>query len=402
MAINLSTFWSTWDVVSGNTQATTQYEFWKGMVMSTGQILNNQYEFFTYHNTTRYEWFKNLQETYPEVYDEYTFYKNTNDPDIYDMRTFYQYGAPYLNSTPVTPTPTPTNTPTMTVTPTVTPTNTLTPTPTFTPTPSSTPTGDADATAYLAAVVSNGGTVDGTITTAVNTLFGSLKTAGVYSKLDVLMPMVGSSKNAMLLNAIQPTSDWEWTEYDTTLGFVASGITNNGNGVLKSNFNVSTFTHCITGSSHFGIYYNRTTSGAYFSGFLNTQNTPYGFFNVASWNSTGALYGGQFGDSQFNESDTASPGWWFAQRTAIDNATWSRNNSTVQTITSPTTYLSNDPDRPICLFGLGWIGQGPNGVYTEGINGSMCTVTVGGGLTSQEKTDLYDIILAFNTALSRN
>ena len=94
MKINLSTFWSGWDVISGNTQATNQYDFWKGMVMSTGQILNNQYEFFQYHNTTRYEWFKNLQSTYSDVFNEYTFYKNTTDPNIYDMKTFYQFGAP--------------------------------------------------------------------------------------------------------------------------------------------------------------------------------------------------------------------------------------------------------------------------------------------------------------------
>ena len=117
MAINLSTFWGTWDVVSGNTQATNQYEFWKGMVMSTGQILNNQYEFFQYHNTTRYEWFKALQGTYPEVWDEYTFYKNTSDARIFDFKTFYQYGGEYLTAVPVTPTPTPSPTPTPTPTP---------------------------------------------------------------------------------------------------------------------------------------------------------------------------------------------------------------------------------------------------------------------------------------------
>jgi hypothetical protein len=298
------------------------------------------------------------------------------------------------------PTPTPSVTPQPTPTPTITMTPTVTATPTLTPTPTATPTGDADATAYLAEVVSQGGTVDGTITTAVNTLFGDLKTAGIYSKLDLLMPMVGGVKNAMLLNAVDPTGSWGWTEYDTTLGYVASGITNNGNGVLKSDFMVSAFTECVTGSSHFGIYYNRTTSGAYFSGFLNTQQSPYGFFNVASW--SGSLYGGQFGNATFNASDTASPGWWFSQRTSNTNATWSRNDSTVQTITATPTYQVLDPLRPICLFGLGWIGQGPNNIYTEGINGSMCTVTIGGGLTSGEKTDLYDIILAFNTALSRN
>jgi hypothetical protein len=100
MSINLNGFWQSWDVVSGNTSATNQYEFWKGMVMSNGQILDNSYDFFKYHNTTRYEWFKNLQGTYPEVWDEYTFYKNTNDVSIFDFKTFYEYGASYLVGTP--------------------------------------------------------------------------------------------------------------------------------------------------------------------------------------------------------------------------------------------------------------------------------------------------------------
>ena len=108
MSIDLNGFWQSWDVVSGNTQATNQYEFWKGMVMSNGQVLASQYDFFTYHNTTRYEWFKTLQGTYPEVWDEYTFYRNTNDARIYDYYTFYQYCGEYLVAVAPTPTPTPT------------------------------------------------------------------------------------------------------------------------------------------------------------------------------------------------------------------------------------------------------------------------------------------------------
>jgi len=145
MSINLSTFWAGWDVISGNTQATDQYGFWKGIVMTTGQVLNNQYDFFKYHNTTRYQWYKNLETTYPEVYDEYTFYKNTNDPNIFDMRTFYQYGAQYLApSVPVTPTATPTQT--VTPNPTVTPTQTQTGTPNPTATPTQTQTGTPNPT----------------------------------------------------------------------------------------------------------------------------------------------------------------------------------------------------------------------------------------------------------------
>lgn len=140
MVIDLTTFWSGWDVVSGNTQATNQYEFWKGMVMTNGQVLDSQFDFFKYHNTTRYQWFRDLQFTYPEVYDEYTFYRNTSDNNIYDYKTFYEFGAQYLVPMVITPTPTPTQTPTPTITPTITPTPTGTPGGSPTPTPSITPT----------------------------------------------------------------------------------------------------------------------------------------------------------------------------------------------------------------------------------------------------------------------
>lgn len=129
MSINLNGFWQSWGVVSGNSNATNEYEFWKGIIMTNGQVLASQFDFFTYHNTTRYQWFKNLQSTYPEVFDEYTFYRNTNNPNIVDYRTFWEFTGQYLIN--VTPTPTPVISPT--------PTPTITPTPTPTPTPTSSP-----------------------------------------------------------------------------------------------------------------------------------------------------------------------------------------------------------------------------------------------------------------------
>lgn len=104
MSINLNTFWTTWGVLSGNTSATNQYDFWKGMVMTGGTQINSQYDFFTFNNTTRYKFFNDLNSTYPEVWDETTFYQNTNDARIYDYNTFYQYGAEYLSGG--TPSPT--------------------------------------------------------------------------------------------------------------------------------------------------------------------------------------------------------------------------------------------------------------------------------------------------------
>ena len=133
--INLTTFFSDWGIVAGNGDATDFYSFWNGLELSGGTIISNITEFMNYHNTTRYEFFHNLQSTYPDVFDEYTFYKNIDDPEIYDFTSFYQHAASYLTPLPSpTPTPTPTNTPTPTPSPTASPTPT--PTPTSTPTPS--------------------------------------------------------------------------------------------------------------------------------------------------------------------------------------------------------------------------------------------------------------------------
>jgi hypothetical protein len=97
MSIDLSTFWATYGVLSGDTTATNQYDFWRGIVMTGGTQINSQYDFFTFNNTTRYKFFNDLKTTYPDVWDETTFYQNTNDSRIFDFKTFYEYGAQYLS-----------------------------------------------------------------------------------------------------------------------------------------------------------------------------------------------------------------------------------------------------------------------------------------------------------------
>jgi hypothetical protein len=94
--INLTTFFTSLGIVSGNTQATNFYDFWYGIEFSDGTITYNITEFMTYLGTNRYEFFHSLQSTYPNVYDEYTFYKNINDVRIYDFYTFYYYAGEYL------------------------------------------------------------------------------------------------------------------------------------------------------------------------------------------------------------------------------------------------------------------------------------------------------------------
>jgi hypothetical protein len=128
----MNTFWSDLGVVSGNTSATNQYDLFNGLTFNDGFVCSSQYDFFTHLGTNRYEFFKSYNSVDSNIIDEYTFFQNTSDPNIYNFNTFFEYAGSFINSVPVTPTPTPTQTitPTPTITPTITPTSTLTPTPT--------------------------------------------------------------------------------------------------------------------------------------------------------------------------------------------------------------------------------------------------------------------------------
>jgi hypothetical protein len=95
------------------------------------------------------------------------------------------------------PTPTATRTPTPTRTPTRTPTPTNTPTPT-------TPSLDPDATTYINAVISSGGTLTTPQRAAINTFFVGLKTDGIYNKFYYLHLFFGGTAGSNAINAKTP------------------------------------------------------------------------------------------------------------------------------------------------------------------------------------------------------
>lgn len=383
MSINLNGFWQSWGVVSGNTAATNEYEFWKGMVMSNGQVLNNQFDFFTYHNTTRYEWFKALQGTYPDVWDEYTFYKNTNDPRIFDFKTFYQYGGSYLVSTPVTPTPTP-----------------IPPT----PTPSPSPTGDTDATAYLAAVVSAGGTINSTITSAVNTLFTSLKSASLYTKLKVFYPMIGGVYNSIRIEAKLQTSYYltqggSWT-------YNSNGATTTSNtfhsSYLDTGYNPSTnLTRANTSYSHYWVnsYSMTPANDRYFAGAYSGGNNMWATnpYDSSNWQYVAYVNGDRL--SVFNPSTTGSAGGMFISSQYSSSGT-DYNSGWINTVASSVLTMAGAGNLPNANFYFGNLSLN-NSPY-QGIPGTYSFGHIGESLTNTDMSNLATIVNTFQTTLGRN
>jgi len=317
-----------------------------------------------------------------------------------------------------TPTITPTNTNTPSVTPTITPTKTTTPTPTLTqtPTPSTSPPPpfDADAAVYLAAVLASGGTLNPTISAATNTLFTSLKSNGLYSKMSLMYPYLGAVANSNGINAINPTTNSLVFTGPFTHS-ISGTVANNGTTSQASTQWVGPPTSGSISNFHFTFYTNSTNSGVFGGGAVYNQefgnlNTLFSTNAVFGWLS-GADWGVDGGQSYFNGGTngayltvsqatmSGTTGLFGSSRTNTTTMKAYKNGSQVGT--TQTTLVDNTFPTTI-LMSPGWTNP-PN------TSGNQVTstrrrafTTFGTSLTDGEMSTLSTIINVFQTTLGRN
>jgi len=315
----------------------------------------------------------------------------------------YDKTCPLTVGVPPTPSPTPTSsvtptqTPTQTGTPTPTPTQTGTPTPT--PSPSA-PSLDPDAAAYLADVVTSGGTTNPTIEAAVDTLFTELKSNGLYSKMLAMYPYVGSTAASHSINALlNKTYDITWNG-GMTHGI--SGSTGNGtNGYGNTNFGNDIWAQ---DDISFGIYQvseNVSTQtiecsfGTVTSGSLPqiqlatnlTEGNPIGntFFRIGSTTNVNTSNGGNY------------DGNYIATRTGSTEGYLYRNTNLI--LTNSTTYTKGGSITDNYVFNV----NVSNAPFAQGYANQTYGFTfMGEGLSASEVSTLDGIINTFQTSLGRN
>jgi hypothetical protein len=291
------------------------------------------------------------------------------------------------SNVPIQPSPNTTPTPTPTTTSTQTPTPTLTQTPT--PTSSPAPPFDADAAAYLASVLTEGGTLNSTISAATNTLYTELKSAGLYSKLSVFYPFVGgtSASHAIMGNRTSGTT------YDITWGggmsHSVSGIT--GNGSTTSYGTTNFFSNSQTlGDRHYSLY-----------SFINNTGAAY---DLAVEGDNGIILGfggNQFyplldGTSYFNYNASDTMGMYVVSETTLNNHYGYKNGVEVAfAVRTSASY-----NRAFDIGGVNRVPLTPNhgAQSSRGYNWA----SIGFGLTSGDTANLSTIINTFQTTLGRN
>lgn len=309
--------------------------------------------------------------------------------------------TPTVTTTPTnTPTNTETPTPTVTSTPTVTPTNTttptVTPTSTITPTPTTSPVPafDADAAAYLAAVIGAGGTTDSTISAATNTLYTSLKSANIYSKLRIFYPFVGATAGAHSIEGKLQVPFY--------LTYGNSGGSNPTHGVSGMTTQFANSNYADTNFIPASQFANRSQScGGYFVSPLQGGST---------------FWWGSFGGFQTLECDPPVG----ISSVMYDRGTQVTISNTAQNSKGMYVQSANDSSNLHELFHNGvskgtnvitgslgsnsvWIGSLHLGTYYRGPSiGTYSFYFEADYLTPTESVNLSTIINTFQTSLGRN
>lgn len=238
---------------------------------------------------------------------------------------------------------------------------------------------ETETTALVARMSS---TPDSTRQGHINTLIAALKTAGVWSKLDVLYILAAADAQAAKLN-------WKSTSYNATesgtLTFTADrGYTGNGStGILDTAFNPSTAG---------GNYARDTASMSVWCG-TNVTSSAHDCGNNA-----GSIIARLSGNTLMRASATVqntnalgvadSTGWTAWSRTGSTNYNWVKNNGAPATVTQASTLMTS-ANFYVCG------GNGLSTFSTRRVQAFHC----GSGLSDAELASFYTALAAYMTAV---
>jgi len=243
---------------------------------------------------------------------------------------------------------------------------------------------DADAQAFFDRVTTAGGTLTTTEQNATNQLVLDMKTAGIWSSMKAIYPMVGASAAACAQNL----------KSSSFTGSFTSGWTFSSTGAQPNGINA----YCDTNLPNNTMSQNSMTMCTY----LRTNNTittgDLGVWNggfgsvIYSRNGLGNFRGinNATGANFVDVSVPSSLGFFLNKRTSSTQIVLQRNST-------QTTIASNSENLLTANFIIGRTGN-YSGEYSDR---QTAFVGIGDGLTDTQASDFYTAVQAFQTTLAR-
>jgi hypothetical protein len=278
---------------------------------------------------------------------------------------------------------------------------------------------DADAQAYidtLHTIVADLGGIYGTLTdaqvvTAIETFYDDIKGDGsttnntnVFDSLHAFYLIIGADDTAHAINGKNPAL----TDAAFRLSYAGSTLpTHTSTGIIWGSGGGYANTHYVastemnSNSSHISYYSQTSTTtisvvnnyGALVSStqrILSTFSSGSGLFDMYS---SSAGSGGRL--SGINSSGGSGDGFIIQNRETSSDYELLRNNSSISSTSNTDGSLPNI-DLYIGAYNL-------NGTpTTSSENFNMSFISIGAGLTNDQRTDLYDAVLELQTTLLRN
>jgi hypothetical protein len=257
---------------------------------------------------------------------------------------------------------------------------------------------DADALAFFSAT----GITDSTIKSAINDLVLSLKSFGLWSKMHAIYPMVGGSATTHKYNLKDPR------DLDAAFRITfAGGWSHSSNGALPNGVNAYGDTHLVPTTEIANVndghlsYYSRTNNSG-------INQIEIGSIDVAATSAFDLVIkfgGGNLAGACINMSDgnvftnsNPSTGLYLASQNNTANVRkMFRNGSSIQTQT-----VSQNVQANYSVY----IGSRNGMVESSGLifpsNRECAFASIGNGLSDTEAANMYTVVQAFQTYLSRN
>jgi hypothetical protein len=247
---------------------------------------------------------------------------------------------------------------------------------------------DADAQAFFDRVTTAGGTLSTTEKNATNQLVIDMKSAGIWSSMKAIYPMVGASAAACAQNLKSSSFTGTFTSGWT---FASTGVTPNGtsaymNTGLIPNTNISS-----QNSVAFGYYNN---------GNMTSPSTGMGCANAGLGNGTylivnvgGSSYNRVTSNSSQVFASTFTTGFYQLSRIISTEFKYYKNSSILNTASITSSGLSTNS-----FWGAGGVNYGGTAEY----EGGQCAFSyIGDGLTDTQASNFYTAVQTFQTTLSR-
>ena len=252
------------------------------------------------------------------------------------------------------------------------------------------PSYDVDAQAFFDRVTTAGGTLTTTEKNATNQLVLDMKSAGIWTAMKAVYPMVGASAAACAQNlkssSFTGTFSSGWT-------FASTGVTPNGTSAYM-NTGLNANTNQTVNNCAVSVYLRSSNVTATID--IGCANSPT-YLPLISMEGTGTgrnQYAWDYNTAIASITTTDSRGMWGVSRTGT--ATWQsfeRNTAVAKTTTTAQTTL---PNLNIYV-GSTNINTGASAFS----NREVAFAQIGDGLTNTQFNNLYTAVQTFQTTLSR-